>query len=65
VVNKADRAGANQTVRDLRSDTEASILKLLAAPSEGIPELVEAIETRHRADIGNGVSHLPARPCCR
>ena len=50
VVNKADREGADQTVRDLRAETKAPILKLVAAQSDGIPELVEAIEAHHRAD---------------
>ena len=50
VVNKADRDGAGQTVRDLRAETKAPILKLVAAQGEGIPELVEAIETHHRTD---------------
>ena len=44
VVNKADRDGADQTVRDLRAETNAPILKLVAAQGEGIAELVEAIE---------------------
>ncbi len=50
VVNKADRDGADQTVRDLRAETKAPILKLVAAQGEGIPELVDAIEVHHRAD---------------
>jgi LAO/AO transport system kinase len=50
VVNKADREGADQTVRDLRAETKAPILKLIAAKGDGIPELVEAIEAHHRAD---------------
>ena len=50
VVNKADREGADQTVRDLRAETRAPILKLVAAQGEGIPELVESIEAHHRAD---------------
>ena len=50
VVNKADRDGADQTVRDLRAETKAPILKLVAAQGEGIPELVEAIEAHHRTD---------------
>ena len=50
VVNKADREGADQTVRDLRAETRAPILKLTAARGDGIPELVEAIEAHHRAD---------------
>ncbi len=50
VVNKADREGADQTVRDLRAETKAPILKLVAAQGDGIPELVEAIEAHARAD---------------
>ncbi|OBK79709.1 methylmalonyl Co-A mutase-associated GTPase MeaB [Mycobacterium sp. 1274761.0] len=50
VVNKADREGADQTVRDLRAETKAPILKLVAAQGEGIPELVDAIEAHARAD---------------
>jgi LAO/AO transport system kinase len=50
VVNKADRDGADQTVRDLRAETKAPILKLIAAQGEGIPELVEAIDEFHRSD---------------
>jgi LAO/AO transport system kinase len=50
VVNKADREGADQTVRDLHAETEAPILKLIAAQGDGIPELVEAIEAHARAD---------------
>jgi LAO/AO transport system kinase len=50
VVNKADREGADQTVRDLRAETKAPILKLIAAQGDGIAELVEAIEVHARAD---------------
>src|SRR6201994_1899652 len=50
VVNKADRDGADQTVRDLRAETKAPILKLVAAKGDGIQELVEAIEAHARAD---------------
>ncbi|PXX02470.1 methylmalonyl Co-A mutase-associated GTPase MeaB [Mycolicibacterium moriokaense] len=49
-VNKADRDGADQTVRDLRAETAAPILKLVAAQGEGITELVEAIDEFHRSD---------------
>ncbi len=49
VVNKADREGADQTVRDLRAETKAPILKLIAAQGDGIPELVDAIEAHARA----------------
>jgi LAO/AO transport system kinase len=37
-------------VRDLRAETRAPILKLVAAQGDGIPELVEAIEAHARAD---------------
>src|SRR3954454_24909659 len=50
VVNKADREGVDQTVRDLRAETKAPILKLVAAQGEGIAELVEAIDDHLRAD---------------
>jgi LAO/AO transport system kinase len=50
VVNKADREGADQTVRDLRAETHAPILKLIASQGEGIAELVETIEDFHRSD---------------
>ncbi|AKS33186.1 methylmalonyl Co-A mutase-associated GTPase MeaB [Mycolicibacterium goodii] len=50
VVNKADRDGADQTVRDLRAETDVPVLKLVAAQGEGLPELIEAIEAHHRAD---------------
>jgi LAO/AO transport system kinase len=50
VINKADRDGADQTVRDLHAETSAPILKIIAARNEGIGELVDAIEAHHRAD---------------
>ena len=50
VVNKADRDGADQTVRDLRAETHAPILKLVAAQGDGLDELVEAIDEHRRAD---------------
>lgn len=49
-VNKADREGADQTVRDLRAETAAPIVKLIAARGEGIEELLDVIEASHRAD---------------
>jgi LAO/AO transport system kinase len=49
-INKADREGADQTVRDLHAETTAPILKIIAAQNVGIAELVEAIEEHHRAD---------------
>ncbi|WP_231992043.1 methylmalonyl Co-A mutase-associated GTPase MeaB [Mycobacterium sp. ACS4331] len=52
VVNKADRDGADQTVRDLHAETAAPILKLIAAQGDGVPELMEAIEAHHRSDTG-------------
>lgn len=50
VVNKADRDGADQTVRDLHAETAAPILKLIAAQGEGVAELVDAIEAHRRSD---------------
>ena len=50
VVNKADREGAQQTVRDLRVETGAEVLTTVASRGEGIAALVEAIEAHHRAD---------------
>jgi len=50
VVNKADRDGADQTARDLRAETHAPILKLVAAQGHGLDELVEAIDEHRRAD---------------
>ncbi|PRC48191.1 methylmalonyl Co-A mutase-associated GTPase MeaB, partial [Mycobacterium sp. ITM-2017-0098] len=49
-VNKADRDGADQTVRDLRGETDAPIMKLIAAQGEGIAELLDVIEAHHRTD---------------
>ncbi|MGE2836989.1 methylmalonyl Co-A mutase-associated GTPase MeaB [Mycobacterium sp. SMC-4] len=49
-VNKADREGADQTVRDLRAETAAPIVKLIAARGEGIEELIDVIEATHRTD---------------
>jgi LAO/AO transport system kinase len=50
VVNKADRDGAEQTVRDLRAETRAPIVSLIAARGEGVAELVAAIDDHHRTD---------------
>lgn len=50
VVNKADRDGAEQTVRDLRAETDAPILSLVADRGEGVSELMAAIEEHRRAD---------------
>lgn len=50
VVNKADRDGAEQTVRDLRAETDAPIISLIADRGEGIAELMAAIEDHHRTD---------------
>jgi LAO/AO transport system kinase len=49
-VNKADREGAEQTVRDLRAETTAPILSLVAARGEGVGDLVAAIDDHHRTD---------------
>ncbi|MFL5405805.1 MAG: methylmalonyl Co-A mutase-associated GTPase MeaB, partial [Myxococcales bacterium] len=60
VVNKADREGADRTVRDLRSmlelsqakagndDFDVQILKCVASRDEGVKEVWGAIETHHR-----------------
>ncbi|MFI2331902.1 methylmalonyl Co-A mutase-associated GTPase MeaB [Nocardia rhamnosiphila] len=50
VVNKADRDGAEQTVRELRAESDVPILTAVAANGTGIPELVGAVEAHHRAD---------------
>jgi LAO/AO transport system kinase len=50
VVNKADRDGAEQTMRDLRAETKAPIVSLVAARGEGVADLVAAIEEHHRTD---------------
>ncbi len=49
-VNKADREGADQTVRDLRAETNAPIVSLVAARGEGVDDLVAAIDAHHRTD---------------
>jgi GTPase len=49
-VNKADREGAEQTVRDLRAETNAPIVSLIAAKGEGVDDLVAAIDAHHRTD---------------
>jgi len=50
VVNKADREGAEQTVRDLRAETDAPIVSLVAARGEGVADLVAAIDDHRRTD---------------
>lgn len=50
VVNKADREGAQQTIRDLRAETTSPILSLVAAKGDGLAELIEAIDAHHRTD---------------
>jgi LAO/AO transport system kinase len=49
-INKSDREGADQTARDLHAETDAPILKIIAAKNEGIAELVEAIDAHHNSD---------------
>src|SRR3984885_435871 len=49
-VNKADRDGAEQTVRDLRAETNAPIVSLVATRGEGIEGLMTAIEDHRRTD---------------
>ncbi|MCE4266351.1 methylmalonyl Co-A mutase-associated GTPase MeaB [Rhodococcus sp. ACPA4] len=50
VVNKADREGADQTVRDLRAEAGVPILKLIASKGVGAEELADAIDAHQRAD---------------
>jgi LAO/AO transport system kinase len=50
VVNKADRDGAERTVRDLRTETGAPVLTLIASKGEGLQRLVEAIESHDRVE---------------
>ncbi|GAA3719953.1 methylmalonyl Co-A mutase-associated GTPase MeaB [Gordonia hankookensis] len=50
VVNKADREGADQTVRDLRMESSVPVMTLVASRGEGVSELVEAIENHRRDD---------------
>jgi LAO/AO transport system kinase len=50
VVNKADREGAKQTARDLQAETSAPVLTLVAPRSEGVTDLMDAIDAHHRAD---------------
>lgn len=50
VVNKADRDGAEQTVRDLRAETKAPIVSLVADRGEGVADLVAVIDDHHRTD---------------
>jgi LAO/AO transport system kinase len=54
-VNKADREGADRTVRDLRQmmelsshDREVAIVKCVASLGEGIVELWDAVEAHYR-----------------
>lgn len=49
-VNKADREGAEQTVRDLRAETKAPIVSLIAARGEGVANLVTVIDDHYRTD---------------
>ncbi|MET8798734.1 methylmalonyl Co-A mutase-associated GTPase MeaB [Nocardia sp. NPDC004568] len=50
VVNKADRDGAEQTVRELRAESDVPILTAVAADGSGIPALVDALDAHHRTD---------------
>jgi LAO/AO transport system kinase len=54
-VNKADREGADRTVRDLRSmleltmsEREIPIIKCVASRGEGIAELWDAVESHYQ-----------------
>lgn len=65
VVNKADRDGATQTVRDLKSmlalgekrapgDWKPPVLSTISAKGEGIDELVETLDRHHAWLAGTG-----------
>ncbi|WP_436791806.1 methylmalonyl Co-A mutase-associated GTPase MeaB [Yinghuangia sp. YIM S10712] len=58
VVNKSDRDGADQTVRDLRAEVGVPVLKLVASRGDGLPELTAAIDAHHR-------NETPARRAAR
>lgn len=70
VVNKADRDGADNTVRDLRhmitlgerrqaGDWRPPVVKTVASAAEGIDELVEALDAHHAWADSTG--HLASR----
>lgn len=70
VVNKADRDGADATVRDLRhmitlgerrdaGDWRPPVIKTVASTGAGIDEVVEALDSHHQWARSNG--HLLAR----
>jgi len=70
VVNKADRDGADATVRDLRhmttlgerqepGDWRPPVIKTVASTGTGIGEVLEAIDAHHLWASGNG--HLQVR----
>ena len=50
VVNKADRDGADQTVRDLRAEVRVPILKLVASRGDGLGDVVAAIDAHQQTD---------------
>jgi LAO/AO transport system kinase len=50
VVNKADREGADQTVRDLRAEVRVPILKFVAARGDGLDDVVAAIDAHDRTE---------------
>lgn len=50
VVNKADRPGAEQTVRELRGESKAPILTAIASDGTGIAELAKTVAAHQRSD---------------
>jgi LAO/AO transport system kinase len=50
VVNKADRDGAAQTVRDLHIETGLPVHTLVATQGRGLEQLLAALESHHRTD---------------
>jgi GTPase len=64
VVNKADRAGADIALRDLR-DCCPTVLRTIATSGEGIAELVAAITEHQRSHDRNGKGVSPPAPMKR
>jgi LAO/AO transport system kinase len=50
-INKADLDGADRTARDLRTETDVPVLKLVAARGDGVDGLLDAIESHVRGDL--------------
>jgi LAO/AO transport system kinase len=60
-VNTADREGAEQTVRNLRAETKAPIVSLIAARGEGVAYLMATVDNHHRTGAAAPVGWPGAR----